>query len=68
MSGYYSMREIALMVANDVWEYDRDSVEHMCELSSCQVVIDFFEAHQDKFGSDCSMQIKFATTYTQMGE
>ena len=60
---YYTMIDLALFVANDVWEYDRDTVEHMCDESSCKVVIDFFEAHEDKFGSDCSMQIKFAEQF-----
>jgi hypothetical protein len=57
------MMDLALFVANDVWKYDRDTVEHMCDESSCKVVIDFFEAHEDNFASDCSMQIKFAEQF-----
>ena len=60
---YYTMIDLALFVANDVWKYDRDTVEHMCDESSCKVVIDFFEAHEDNFASDCSMQIKFAEQF-----
>ena len=64
---YHNMIELALIVANDVWEYDRDTVEYMCDESSWRAVTDFFEAHEDKFGSDCSLQISFAIQYSRMG-
>ena len=65
---FSNMLEIALIVANDVWEYDRDTVEYMCDESEAEVVIDFFHSHEDKFGSDCSLQIAFAAQYLSIKE
>ena len=61
MSSYRNMINIACFVAGiGVPEYDRSTIQDMCERTGAEAVIDFFEGYSNMFGIDTTAQQNWA--------
>ena len=66
MSYGREMTWIACMVASaDIDKYGKETVRDMIEKTSCDTVIDFFDAYQKTFGIDMSEQFGYCDEIEQ---
>lgn len=69
MSYGREMTWIACMVAGgDIDKYGKQTVRDMIECTSCDTVVDFFEAYQRTFGVGMSKQIGYCNEIEQEEE
>ncbi len=69
MSYGREMTWIACMVAGaDIDKYGKETVRDMIECTSCDTVVDFFEAYQRTFGVGMSEQIGYCNEIEQEEE